>query len=103
MRSDGRSKPAAERLIGLAVAQRDGAAVDQEVDLIGRKGEPRRHRLQDGGTLLSYTAKANIGGKLAQVGSRLVDGVENLATALHPGLIELDRPAELVQFDFAER
>ena len=30
---------------------------------------------QDGGTLLSYTAKANIGGKLAQVGSRLVDGV----------------------------
>ena len=30
---------------------------------------------QDGGTLLSYTAKASIGGKLAQVGSRLVDGV----------------------------
>jgi hypothetical protein len=30
---------------------------------------------QDGGTLLAYTAKANIGGKLAQVGSRLVDGV----------------------------
>ena len=30
---------------------------------------------QDSGTLLSYTAKATIGGKLAQVGSRLVDGV----------------------------
>jgi len=30
---------------------------------------------QEGGTLLSYTAKASIGGKLAQVGSRLVDGV----------------------------
>ena len=30
---------------------------------------------QEGGTLLSYTAKATIGGKLAQVGSRLVDGV----------------------------
>ncbi|MEN3296561.1 MAG: uncharacterized protein V7642_5814 [Burkholderiales bacterium] len=26
------------------------------------------------GTLLSYTAKAQIGGKLAQIGSRLVDG-----------------------------
>jgi hypothetical protein len=26
-----------------------------------------------GGTILSYTAKANVGGKLAQVGSRLVD------------------------------
>ena len=30
---------------------------------------------QDSATLLSYTAKATIGGKLAQVGSRLVDGV----------------------------
>ena len=30
---------------------------------------------QDGSTLLAYTAKATIGGKLAQVGSRLVDGV----------------------------
>ncbi|MGD8789251.1 MAG: carbon monoxide dehydrogenase subunit G [Burkholderiales bacterium] len=26
-------------------------------------------------TLLSYTAKANVGGKLAQIGSRLIDGV----------------------------
>lgn len=29
----------------------------------------------DGGTLLSYGVKANIGGKLAQVGARLIDGV----------------------------
>lgn len=28
----------------------------------------------DGGTILSYTAKANVGGKLAQIGQRLVDG-----------------------------
>jgi len=27
----------------------------------------------DGGTKLTYTAKANVGGKLAQIGSRLVD------------------------------
>jgi len=30
---------------------------------------------QDGGTKLAYAAKAMIGGKLAQVGSRLIDGV----------------------------
>ncbi|HKA43108.1 MAG TPA: carbon monoxide dehydrogenase subunit G [Burkholderiales bacterium] len=30
---------------------------------------------QNGSTQLAYTAKATIGGKLAQVGSRLVDGV----------------------------
>lgn len=30
---------------------------------------------QDGGTLLHYEAKASVGGKLAQVGSRLIDGV----------------------------
>jgi len=30
---------------------------------------------QNASTLLAYTAKATIGGKLAQVGSRLVDGV----------------------------
>lgn len=28
----------------------------------------------DGGTLLRYTVTANIGGKLAQIGSRLIDG-----------------------------
>jgi carbon monoxide dehydrogenase subunit G len=30
---------------------------------------------QDGGTQLNYTAHAMIGGKLAQIGSRLIDGV----------------------------
>jgi len=29
----------------------------------------------EGGTLLTYTVAANVGGKLAQIGSRLVDGV----------------------------
>lgn len=30
---------------------------------------------EGGGTKLSYTAKASVGGKLAQIGSRLIDGV----------------------------
>src|SRR5258707_14845119 len=30
---------------------------------------------QGAGTLLSYTVKAQVGGKLAQIGSRLIDGV----------------------------
>lgn len=30
---------------------------------------------QDAGTRLAYTAKATVGGKLAQVGARLIDGV----------------------------
>jgi len=39
------------------------------------KGEARVELTPDGPqTLLRYTAKANIGGKLAQIGSRLVDG-----------------------------
>jgi carbon monoxide dehydrogenase subunit G len=29
---------------------------------------------EDGGTTLSYTAKASVGGKLAQIGQRLIDG-----------------------------
>jgi len=29
---------------------------------------------EDGGTALAYTAKAAIGGKLAQIGQRLIDG-----------------------------
>ncbi len=29
----------------------------------------------EGGTVLTYTAKADVGGKLAQLGSRLIDGV----------------------------
>jgi carbon monoxide dehydrogenase subunit G len=30
---------------------------------------------ESGGTLLTYTANASVGGKLAQIGSRLIDGV----------------------------
>src|SRR5665213_1296281 len=29
---------------------------------------------EDGGTVLTYAAKASIGGKLAQIGQRLIDG-----------------------------
>jgi carbon monoxide dehydrogenase subunit G len=29
---------------------------------------------EDGGTVLTYAAKANVGGKLAQIGQRLIDG-----------------------------
>jgi hypothetical protein len=29
---------------------------------------------EDGGTILTYTAKATVGGKLAQIGQRLIDG-----------------------------
>ncbi|MGN6147785.1 MAG: CoxG family protein [Rhizomicrobium sp.] len=29
---------------------------------------------EDGGTVLTYTAKASVGGKLAQIGQRLIDG-----------------------------
>ncbi len=39
------------------------------------KGEASVRLREDGGeTVLSYTAKAQVGGKLAQVGSRLIDG-----------------------------
>lgn len=48
---------------------------------------------EGGGTLLSYDVKANVGGKLAQLGSRLIDGFakktadtffENFQTAVEP-------------------
>ena len=35
----------------------------------------------DGGTLLHYTAQAQVGGKLAQIGARLVSGVANRMAA----------------------
>jgi len=39
------------------------------------KGEARVVLTPEGdGTVLSYTAKANVGGKLAQIGQRLIDG-----------------------------
>jgi uncharacterized protein len=48
---------------------------------------------RDGGTLLSYTVEAQIGGKLAQLGQRLINGAakkiaddffQNFATAVNP-------------------
>ena len=40
------------------------------------KGSAQVHLApEDGGTLLSYKANASVGGKLAQIGSRLIDGV----------------------------
>lgn len=41
----------------------------------GKGGAHVNLAAQDGGTLLNYQAKATVGGKLAQVGSRLIDGV----------------------------
>src|SRR5438309_11322289 len=38
-------------------------------------------KTEGAGTRLSYTAKASVGGKLAQVGSRLIDGVARLKAA----------------------
>ena len=47
----------------------------------------------EGGTLLSYTVTASVGGKLAQLGSRLIDGFakkmadsffDNFQTAVEP-------------------
>jgi carbon monoxide dehydrogenase subunit G len=48
---------------------------------------------QDGGTLLAYEVQASVGGKLAQLGSRIIDGFakkmadtffDNLRTAVEP-------------------
>ena len=39
----------------------------------GKGGAQVTLALEDGGTKLSYSAKATVGGKLAQVGSRLID------------------------------
>jgi uncharacterized protein len=41
----------------------------------GKGGAQVRLAPEGGGTRLSYTAKATVGGKLAQIGSRLIDGV----------------------------
>jgi carbon monoxide dehydrogenase subunit G len=55
---------------------------------------------ENGGTLLTYDVKANVGGKLAQLGSRLIDGFAkkmadtffaNFATAVEP---PAEAPAE---------
>jgi hypothetical protein len=45
------------------------------------KGSSRvRLMAEDAGTRLTYTATATVGGKLAQVGSRLIDGVARKMT-----------------------
>src|SRR5260370_26989009 len=41
----------------------------------GKGGAQVSLRTEGAGTRLSYSAKASVGGKLAQVGSRLIDGV----------------------------
>jgi len=44
---------------------------------------------QDGGTLLSYEVEARVGGKLAQIGSRLIDSVtKKLAGQFFGALVE---------------
>ncbi len=49
---------------------------------------------RDGGTLLRYTVTASVGGKLAQVGSRLVDGVAHkMADQFFTRLTEQLQPA----------
>ncbi len=57
---------------------------------------------KDGGTLLTYDVKANVGGKLAQLGSRLIDGFakkmadqffENFQAAVEGPAVEVAAPA----------
>jgi carbon monoxide dehydrogenase subunit G len=57
---------------------------------------------QDAGTQLAYTAQADVGGKLAQVGSRLIDGVarklsEDLFGALQRELAATPTPASVTE------
>jgi uncharacterized protein len=67
----------------------------------GRGSARVRLSEQDGGTLLRYTADFKVGGKLAQVGSRLVLGAtrktadeffSNFSRELDPGALRLDEP-----------
>jgi len=63
------------------------------------KGSARVSLVAEGtGTKLSYSAKANVGGKLAQVGSRLIDGVakkmaDDFFTAFNRKLVGPAAPA----------
>lgn len=53
---------------------------------------------EGGGTKLSYMAKANIGGKLAQIGSRLIDGVaKKMADEFFTKFKERVTPPEALQ------
>lgn len=50
---------------------------------------------QDGGTLLHYEVEANVGGKLAQIGSRLIDSVtKKLAAQFFTSLVEKLSPGD---------
>ncbi|MHA6263319.1 CoxG family protein [Arenibacterium sp. CAU 1754] len=51
---------------------------------------------EDGGTLLTYDVEANVGGKLAQLGSRLIDGfAKKMADQFFSNLVtHLEGPAE---------
>ncbi|MDH3662783.1 MAG: carbon monoxide dehydrogenase subunit G [Alphaproteobacteria bacterium] len=49
----------------------------------------------EGGTILTYTAKADVGGKLAQLGSRLIDGTsKKMADEFFSNFREQVAPAE---------
>jgi len=57
----------------------------------------------EGGTELSYTVEAKVGGKLAQLGSRLVDGVaKKLADQFFENFGEAVAPAEKEQDEIAK-
>ena len=52
----------------------------------------------DGGTLLTYTVNANVGGKLAQIGSRLIDAAaRKMADDFFARFAEVVAPAEATE------
>jgi carbon monoxide dehydrogenase subunit G len=56
----------------------------------------------EGGTVLTYTAKADVGGKLAQLGSRLIDGTsKKMADEFFSNFREQVAPASEVTTDAA--
>ncbi|MGI9434195.1 MAG: SRPBCC family protein [Geminicoccaceae bacterium] len=56
----------------------------------------------DGGTVLTYSAKADVGGKLAQLGSRLIDGTsKKMADQFFSNFKEQVAPAEEAAADGA--
>jgi carbon monoxide dehydrogenase subunit G len=65
----------------------------------GKGGAQVSLKPEGAGTRLTYTAKASVGGKLAQVGSRLIDGVarkmaDDFFTAFNEKLAPTTKPAE---------
>jgi len=65
----------------------------------GKGGAQVSLKPEGAGTRLTYTAKASVGGKLAQVGSRLIDGVarkmaDDFFTAFNEKLAPTVKPAE---------